>query len=112
MISMDKKYRTGDGREVIIHSVNGPNNIEPVIASVKNGHEWMVSTWCANGQARFSLGNSSDLVEVREPRTIWVNEYQEELVAHKLENTARDLAFNGAVRVAVEYREVIKEDQP
>ena len=71
-VTMEKRYKTRDGREVIIHSVTGPNEREPVIASINQGGVWDVSTWYPNGKS--VLGphlNDGDLIEVREPRE-WV----------------------------------------
>ncbi len=66
-IDINKKYRTRDGREVIIHAIDGPETDGPIIASVKCLKGWDTRTHRPDGS--WSLGVSDrDLIEVREPR--------------------------------------------
>jgi len=65
MISMDKKYRTRDGREVRIYAVDGGCEY-PVHGAYKNDD----GTWCPdswNGDGRYLSDREwrSDLIEVR-----------------------------------------------
>lgn len=108
MISMDKKYQTRDGREVIVHTVDGPDEDEPVVASVNNGTRWVCSTWYKNGKAVINgLDNPGDLIEVREPREIWVNEYEGSDQAHRSEKDALSGYSPNVIRKAVHFIEVL-----
>ena len=48
-IQLDKKYTTRDSREVIIHAIDGPEERNPVIASVKNQDGWVVCRYPKDG---------------------------------------------------------------
>jgi hypothetical protein len=69
-IDINKKYRTRDGREVIIHAVDGPDKSVPVVASIRNPGGWMAGKWRADG---IGATESSSLIEVREPREGFVS---------------------------------------
>lgn len=75
MISMDKKYRTRDGRDVRLLCVDGPDPKYPVVAVVgEDIYCWKpCGTYYASGTA-----SVLDLIEYHEPdiRTIWVNVYE------------------------------------
>lgn len=72
-IDINKKYRTRDGREAIIHTLTGPRIGFPVIASIQdtdaNG-SWMSHDFTDDGRYLESVRNTcgNDLIEVREPR--------------------------------------------
>jgi hypothetical protein len=70
-----------------------------------HGGEWKN----ACSAVEFDRGNFDYRIKP-EPRTIWVNEYVPGYAgaAHDSEEAARHLAFPGALRIAVEYREVVK----
>lgn len=76
-ISMDKKYRTRDGRDVRLLCVDGPNGY-PVIGLVDGASSpdsWDTDGfWCGRGD-----NAPADLIEYHEPdiRTIWVNVYED-----------------------------------
>ena len=76
-IEMGKQYRTRDGREVRIYSVDGGGHY-PVHAATKSGDGWSVSKWASDGRYNTSVAESpSDLIEVK-PRIRmerWVNVY-------------------------------------
>ena len=73
MISMDKKYRTRDGREVRIYAVDG-GGVHCVHGAVKNPEGWAMCSWMQGG-SEMPLEGSCDLIEVkpRIKRTMWVN---------------------------------------
>lgn len=52
MISMDKKYRTRDGREVVLYCVDAPSDW-PVHGRIIDAHATSVCAWTADGS--FSL---------------------------------------------------------
>lgn len=64
MISMDKKYRTRDGREVRIYSVDGGGMLS-VHGAIKCLGGWMVSQWCKDGLAYPESNAGKDLIEVK-----------------------------------------------
>ena len=70
-ITMEGKYTTRDGREVILHTVNGPGYY-PVIASISCGNDWTVAQYCADGSCN-SIG--PDLIPAKTKREGWVNVY-------------------------------------
>ena len=75
MISMDKKYRTRDGREVRIYAVDG-NMPLCVHGAFKDHGEWRPCSWQQDG-VQFFVKGPFDLIEVK-PRikqTKWVNVY-------------------------------------
>ena len=78
MISMDKKYRTRDGREVRIYAVDG-GGVHCVHGAVKNPEGWAMCSWMQGG-SEMPLEGSCDLIEVkpRIKRTMWLNLYARE----------------------------------
>ena len=76
-ISMDKKYRTRDGREVRIYAVDGQGPY-PVHGSIKINGQWEdIEKWKKNGRYYEQGENRRDLIEVkpRIHREYWVNMY-------------------------------------
>jgi hypothetical protein len=74
MISMDKEYRTRDGREVRIYATDGisPSPIHGAFLTIDG---WATCNWTKTGE-KFLAGESFiDLIEVkpRIQRTVWVN---------------------------------------
>lgn len=92
MISMDKKYRTRDGRDVRILCVDA-GGIFPVVGIVDFG----AITWTSDGLSQPMLSSCSpfDLIEVVEPetRTIWVNVYEGYTHSHDSEEKAKSGRF-------------------
>jgi hypothetical protein len=79
MISMDKKYRTRDGREVRIYALDGISP-SPVHGAFLTIDGWATCNWTKTGE-KFLVGESFiDLVEVkpRIKRTVWLNVYARE----------------------------------
>ena len=75
MISMDKEYRTRDGREVRIYAADG-GGMHPVHGAVLMNDGWRSATWETDGRISFQ-NQTVDLIEVK-PRikqTKWVNVY-------------------------------------
>lgn len=97
MISMDKKYRTRDGRDVRLLCVDGPGD-QPVFGLV-NGS---VETWSENGAYFGGDPSPSDLIEYHEPdiRTIWVNVYEDVVLNYKTAESARRKATPTAIVIA------------
>ncbi|NDB67819.1 MAG: hypothetical protein EB015_07405 [Methylocystaceae bacterium] len=87
-ISMDKQYRTRDGREVRIYAVDtGPN--QPIHGAHCEYKIWRQHTWDRDGKCYF--GNSPlDLIEVkpRIKREYWVNVIQNFIEGYKDKETA------------------------
>jgi hypothetical protein len=97
MISMDKKYRTRDGREVRLLCVDGPDDKRPVVG-VLGGR---LAVWKIDGSAG-PEETQSDLIEYHEPdiRTIWVNVYENYYAVHTSEEKARKRAQSDAIAIA------------
>ena len=75
MISMDKQYRTRDGREVKIFMVDGGGSC-PVIGAVKLSEgPWVPCNWPADGA--MVSGSQTALIEVKPRYVRWVNVYAE-----------------------------------
>ena len=74
MISMDKKHRTRDGREVRVYAVDGGGRY-PIHGAIKTFNGWINTCWETNGQC--VAGPTGDLIEVkpRIQREYWVNVY-------------------------------------
>lgn len=75
MISLDKKYKTRDGQEVKIYSVDG--NCYGYIhgAVMLESGEWELRSWRKDGRFMANSVTSIDLVEVKERKIIegWAN---------------------------------------
>jgi len=78
MISMDKKYKTRNGREVKIYSVDGNTNdfIHGAILDFIS-RRWVSYTWCKDGRITSGYNSDGDLVEVKERKKFerWINVY-------------------------------------
>ena len=75
MISMDKKYRTRDGREVRIYALDG-GGTSPVHGAYKDPMGWVSCSWMQEG-FKTILEGPYDLIEVkpRIKRTVWLALY-------------------------------------
>lgn len=77
MISMDKEYRTRDGREARIYATDGKPPFQ-VHGAVKHNGAWTNESWTLNGSYQDDkCERVSDLIEVkpRIKRDIWMNVY-------------------------------------
>jgi hypothetical protein len=72
LISMDKKYKTRDGRDVRVLCVDACEGHYPVVAVVDN-EAWQMTKFGAFSAIDFT-GN--DLVEVPEEKTVWLEIYR------------------------------------
>ena len=101
MISMDKKYRTRDGREVRIYAVDGGGK-QPIHGSVKNEDgSWKPISWCSGGtQWGERIKNDYDIIEVkpRIQRTVWVNVFPNAMTMYPDKEKADNYA--GSARTA------------
>ena len=102
MISMDKKYRTRDGREVRIYATDGGcpgGEPRPVHGAFKDKEKWALCSWGKDGVQGCSEGHY-DLVEVkpRIQRTMWINVFPHTTAtfSHKLDADA----YAGSSRIA------------
>ncbi len=75
MISMDKKYQTRGGKQVVIFSVSCRQENYSVVGEYldETDGKWDSATWTSEGNFRKGIESNYDLIEVREPREIWVN---------------------------------------
>jgi hypothetical protein len=109
MISMDKKYRTRDGREVRIYAVDG-GGMHPVHGSIKTSDGWRSFTWPSDGHITCDE-NCGDLIEVK-PRikhTVWINVYPDGCGKAQSSKNAADAYFNptrlACVKVEIDCEE-------
>lgn len=98
MISMDKQYRTRDGREVRIYAVDG-GGFYPVHGAYLYDDEWILCRWAADG----SYWGDPDLylieVKPRIQRERWVNIYEHiEGALHEARHSADFEEASGAGR--------------
>lgn len=92
MISVDKTYRTRDGRAVRIYAVDGSGSWE-VHAAFKTANGWVSGSWTEKGNAYQPVvpGQESDLdlveVKPRIKRTVWINLFPHTttMFSHKLD---------------------------
>jgi len=76
MISMDKKYRTRDGREVRIYATDGGGS-HPVHGAIKREEGWVCHAWRSTGCWMHSEGlldlieGTCDPVEASIKRKAW-----------------------------------------
>ena len=76
-ISMDKQYRTRDGREVRIYVVDGGGPF-PVHGAIYFNNWWSPCNWTTEGYYKISdSDHGSNLIEVkpRIQREVWMNVY-------------------------------------
>jgi len=61
-----KKYRTRDGRDVVIHTEHGNDRHYPIVGEVKvNASEWRAKSWTKQGLRTLSINTHPlDLIEV------------------------------------------------
>lgn len=73
MIDINKKYKTLDGREVILYTIEGKGG-RPVVGQVKSPHSgiWTSMSWDSKGLCGSCTWR---LVEVKEEKEGWVNIY-------------------------------------
>lgn len=65
MISLDKQYRTRDGKEAKIYSVNNGGDY-PVHGAVKFGDQWYQECWTKDGYSDVVCAEDvGDLIEVK-----------------------------------------------
>ena len=81
MIELGKQYRTRDGSEVRIYSVDG-GGIAPVHGAIlyaPTDGVWYPMSWMITGKVKLDYDHPRDLIEVkpRRRRTIWVNVYSD-----------------------------------
>jgi hypothetical protein len=94
-ISMDRKYRTKDGREVRLLCVDA-KGYWPVVGLIDGELE----TWTRDGLADGPV--TLNLIEYHEPdiRTIWVNVYEGWASGYTDENGAKNMACSGCIAIA------------
>lgn len=74
-IDINKKYRTRDGREVILFTTESRVSTKPVSGEIlTKGDVWIWGRWDAHGGDCF--GNEGrDLVEIKDKHELWLNVY-------------------------------------
>ena len=77
-IDINKKYKTRDGRDVIIYAVYDKGSY-PIHGAIKLSEGWMGSMWTKEGVYCEETQDPFDLVEVEEEveYDFWVNVYED-----------------------------------
>ncbi len=114
LISMDKTYRTRDGSEVNIFTVDGRRKFFPVIGEVKRDDEnWIYCSWSKDGN-ECGFVDELDLIEVkpRIKRELWVAIYPENhFLAGEIYASKEDAIRNcGYARIAIVKIEIDCEE--
>ena len=114
LISMDKTYRTRNGREVNIFTVDGRRKFFPVIGEVKRDDEnWIYCSWSKDGN-ECGFVDELDLIEVkpRIKRELWVAIYPENhFLAGEIYASKEDAIRNcGYARIAIVKIEIDCEE--
>jgi hypothetical protein len=96
-IDINKKYRTNDGKEVVIYTTDGADKTFPVVGEVRlDDSSSIVSKWSVYGQVHGTYMKAHCLVEVkpRIKRTRWLNiyPYENRNVLHGSKFDADELA--------------------
>jgi len=112
-ISMDKKYKTRDGREVKIYSVEG-NVYDCIHGAIKqrNGN-WELRSWHKDGTTWSDGEDPLDLIEVKERKKFerWINVFGDNILGglHSSKNMAEasrgDRKVFACVKVTIECEE-------
>jgi hypothetical protein len=71
MIDLNTKYTTKDGKEVKLFTILD----NKIFGAIKYDNEWFEFRWHKNGKNMFN--SEFDLVEVFDPKSIWVNVYED-----------------------------------
>ena len=112
-IDINKKYRTIDGKEVVIYTTDGADKAFPVVGEVRlDESSSIVSKWSVYGQVHGTYVKDHCLVEVkpRIKRTVWVNVYPEPYadIVHPSHEAANQEA--AACRLACVMKEIDCEE--
>ena len=107
-ISMDKQYRTKDGREVRIYAVDG-GGYYPVHGAIKTDNGWDNTCWEKNGQY-VTYQTDSDLREIkpRIQREVWINVYADNCYnAFHTRQEADEVAYDriACVKITIDCEE-------
>lgn len=78
-VSMDKQYRTCDGREVRIYAVDGEEDY-PVHGAIKFDYGWEIHSWDDNGASHVHPNYNLVEAKPRIQREYWVNVYQKNYI--------------------------------
>lgn len=65
-ISLSKKYKTRDGCDVKLYTVNSPDEKYPIVGAILEEGRWSNQTWDPNGYMYAGETSYSDLIEVIE----------------------------------------------
>ena len=77
MISLDKEYRTRDGRKVRLLCIDGPDESFPVAGFIEGATD--VFIWRVDGKVNRTIEHLEDLIESkpRVKKTVWLYHYDD-----------------------------------
>ena len=77
-IDFDKSVQTRDGREVRIYTTEGSHRARPVVGEIGGDDQAppILCRWYGDGSNELDRQDDSDLVNVAQQYTVWVNAYQ------------------------------------
>jgi hypothetical protein len=110
MISLDKTYRTRDGKEVKLYAVHEGQNF-PVHGAILIDGKWSATMWSVDGKWHPSGPSSElDLIEVKPKRTldVWVNVYEGHTASHmtkKIADGCQLYNLLACIHIVQEYEE-------
>jgi hypothetical protein len=74
MISKDKQYKTRQGQEVRIYSIDG-YGFFPIHGAFLNDNGWVVCNWGEDGMIYASREAALDLIEIVPKVKVWIEYY-------------------------------------
>jgi hypothetical protein len=112
-IDINKKYRTNDGKEVVIYTTDGADKTFPVVGEVRlDDSSSIVSKWSVYGQVHGTYMKAHCLVEVkpRIKRTVWINMYSNPV--HDCAHHTKEIADKSGMvdRIACVMKEIDCEE--
>ena len=101
------EYTTRDGSKAVVNHISTKATLYPLLGYIEtfDGVAYPLS-WTLAG--RRCSGSESDYDLVRQPATVWMNEFSFGFAGNYLSEEVAIEAASGAIRTGVEFREVIK----
>ena len=108
-IEMGKTYRTRDGREVIIHSIDMRNIDHPIIGVFDDG---CASTWTKYGKWVIGKDDPLDLIEVAADTPLDAHAVEDLVSQYNVARAAKDFATIASIRINLTSQGIVLNDTP